>query len=83
MAGSLLGGAGNTSRGRMFSGDGMAGVGVFVAEKWLDNVVGVRYINERLIVLKVRIGKLIMNFVFAYFPTSLLLLSCASFCNNR
>ena len=42
--------------------------GVLSAEKWFDNVVGVWYINERLMVLKVKIGKLVMNFVSAYAP---------------
>ena len=47
---------------------GGSGVGILVAEKWVDNVVEVRRISERIMVLKVAIGKQVFNIVSAYAP---------------
>ena len=44
---------------------GTAGVGVFIAERWIDNVVRV---NERIMYVKLVIGKQIVNIVSAYAP---------------
>ena len=43
--------------------DGEAGVGVLVAERWIDSVVEVRRVSERVIVLRLAIGKLVLNVV--------------------
>ena len=42
---------------------GTAGVGVFIAERWIDSVV-----NERIMYVKLVIGKQIVNIVSAYAP---------------
>jgi hypothetical protein len=47
---------------------GGSGVGILVAEKWVTNVVEVRRISERIMVLKVAIGKQVFNIVSAYAP---------------
>ena len=41
--------------------------GVFIAERWIDRV-DVARINERIIYVKMMIGKQIVNIVFAYAP---------------
>ena len=47
---------------------GTAGVGVLVAEKWVDSVVEVRRVSERLMVVRVAVGKTILNVVSVYAP---------------
>ena len=41
--------------------DGVAGVGVLMAEKWIDSVVEVRRVSERVMVLRLAIGKSVLN----------------------
>ena len=48
--------------------EGTAGVGIFVAEQYIDNVVEVRRVSERVLVLRVTIGKGVLNLVTAYAP---------------
>ena len=43
------------------STEGLSGVGVLVAEKWCEKVKEVKRPSERVIVVRVAIGKLIMN----------------------
>ena len=50
--------------------EGTSGVGILVAEKWTDKVVDVRRINERIIVLRMMIGKRVLNIISAYAPHS-------------
>ena len=47
---------------------GTAGVGVFIAERWIDSVVNVVRINERIMYVKLVIGKQIVHIVLAYAP---------------
>jgi exonuclease III len=47
---------------------GMSGVGVMVAERWLDNVIEVKRVNERLMALRVIVGKSVLNLVSVYAP---------------
>ena len=42
---------------------GTAGVGVFIAERWIDSVVNVVRVNERMMYVKLVIGKQIVNIV--------------------
>ena len=42
---------------------GTAGVGVFIAERWIDSVVNVVRVNERIMYVKLVIGKQIVNIV--------------------
>ena len=48
--------------------DGTAGVGVLVAEQWFDSVREVRSVTKRLMIVKVTIGKLVMNLISVYAP---------------
>src|SRR5271163_4445121 len=48
--------------------EGTAGVGVVVAEKWVESVIEVRRISERLMVLRVIVGKAVLNLISAYAP---------------
>ena len=47
---------------------GTAGVGVFIAERWIDSVVDVVRVNELIMYVKLAIGKQIVNIVLAYSP---------------
>ena len=47
---------------------GTAGVGVFIAERWIDSVVNVVRVNERIMYVKLVIGEQIGNIVSAYAP---------------
>ena len=47
---------------------GTAGIGVFIAERWIDRVVNVVRVNERIMYVKLLIGKQIVNIVSAYSP---------------
>jgi exonuclease III len=49
---------------------GVSGVGVVVAEKYVDKVVEVRRVSDRLLVLRVVVGKSVWNVVSAYAPQS-------------
>ena len=48
--------------------EGLSGVGVLVAEKWCENVMEVKRPSERVIVVRVAIGKLVMNVISVYAP---------------
>ena len=47
---------------------GIAGVGVFIAERWIDSVVNVVRVNERIMYVKLVIEIQIVNIVLAYAP---------------
>ena len=47
---------------------GYAGVGVIVSERWISQVIEVRRVSERIIVLRVAIGKMVINVISAYAP---------------
>src|SRR2546425_3005246 len=48
--------------------DGLAGVGVLVAKKWVENVVEVKRLSERLMLIRVSIGTNILNVISGYAP---------------
>ena len=48
--------------------EGVSGVGVLVAGKWIDNVVEVKRASERVIVLRLAMGKTVLNVVSVYAP---------------
>src|SRR5437867_6905039 len=48
--------------------DGLAGVGVLVAEKWVENVVEVKRLSEMLMLIRVSIGTNILNVISGYAP---------------
>ena len=47
---------------------GYWGVGIFIAEKWVDKVIDVKRVNDRIIVVKFLIGKRIATAVSVYTP---------------
>jgi hypothetical protein len=47
---------------------GISGVGILVAERWIEHVLEVKRINERIIVLRVRVGGVVLNLVSVYAP---------------
>ena len=47
---------------------GIAGVGVFIAEIWINSVVNVVRVNDQIMYVKLLIGKQIVNIVSAYAP---------------
>src|SRR5208282_6513139 len=46
----------------------MAGVGILVAEKWIEKVIEVKRISERIMMLRVTVGKNVLNIVSVYAP---------------
>jgi len=46
------------------------GVGIFVAEKWVDSVVSVERHSERILVLKMVLGDCLLNVFTVYAPHS-------------
>ena len=55
-----------------WSGDksGLGGVGIMIAEKWIEDVISVTCINHRCIQLRLLIGTVIVNTVCCYAPQS-------------
>src|SRR6267154_1283405 len=49
-------------------GTGLAGVGVLVAEKWVENVIEVKKLSERIMLIRVSIGVNILNVTSGYAP---------------
>src|SRR6266516_1216804 len=47
---------------------GSAGVGVLVAEKWVENVIEVKKLSERILLVRVSIGVNILNVISGYAP---------------
>src|SRR3989442_3594845 len=46
--------------------EGSAGVGVLVAEKWVENVIDVKKLSERIMLIRVSIGMNILNVISGY-----------------
>jgi len=46
------------------------GVGMFVAQKWVDNVVKVERHSERVLILKIVLDSSLMNVLTVYAPHS-------------
>ena len=45
-----------------------AGLGVMVAEKLVKNVLDVKRVNEEIMVVRVRVGNVILNLISVYAP---------------
>ena len=45
---------------------GTGGVGIFLAERWVENVVNMNRVNDRIIVVKILVGKIVICVVSAY-----------------
>src|SRR5271163_3444951 len=50
------------------SEEGVSGVGILVAERWIESVIEVRRVSPRLLVVRVAIGSSVLNVVCAYAP---------------
>jgi hypothetical protein len=50
------------------SEEGVSGVGILVAERWIESVIEVRRVSQRLLVVRVAIGSSVLNVVCAYAP---------------
>jgi hypothetical protein len=48
--------------------EGISGVGVMIAREWIDSVVEVHRVSDRMMVLRVSIGKVVLNLVSVYAP---------------
>jgi hypothetical protein len=48
--------------------EGMAGVGVLVAERWVEKVIEVRRVCEGIVLLRVAVGKSVFCVVSVYAP---------------
>ena len=48
------------------SEDDTGGVGLLVAERWINNVIDVQRANERLLVVRVAVGGLVLNLICVY-----------------
>ena len=48
--------------------DGLAGVGVLVAERWVDKVMEINRFSARLLVVRVMIGKSVLNLISVHAP---------------
>ena len=48
--------------------EGVSGVGVLVAERWIDSVIEVKRASERVMVLRLAIGKTVINVVSVHAP---------------
>ena len=46
----------------------MAGVGLLVEESWVEKVMEVRRVSSRIMVVRVRVGKSVLNLVSVYAP---------------
>jgi hypothetical protein len=47
---------------------GTSGVGILLAERWVDKVVEVKYESERLIMVRIIVEEKVINIVSAYAP---------------
>jgi hypothetical protein len=48
--------------------DGLHGVGLMVAREWVDRVIEVKRVSERMMVLRMSVGKVVLNVVSVYAP---------------
>ena len=49
---------------------GTAGVGVFVAEEWIEKVFEVQRVSDRIILVKLIVGQRVVTFLSVYAPQS-------------
>jgi len=48
--------------------DGSAGVGLLISDRWIDRIVDVKRVSERIMCLKVLISDKLMTCICAYVP---------------
>ena len=54
--------------GYKFFWQGGGGVGLMVADKWVDCVLEVKRTNDRIMTVRVNVGKWVLNLVSVYAP---------------
>ena len=47
---------------------GIHGVGLLVADRWIEKVLEVKRVSERLMVVRVIVGRTVLNLISAYAP---------------
>ena len=47
---------------------GTSGVGIFVAEKWIDKVIDIKRVSDRIMLIKLMIGETIFTVISVYAP---------------
>ena len=53
---------------RMGCSRGIHGIGLLVADRWIEKVVEVRHVSKRLMVVRVIVGRTMLNLISAYAP---------------
>jgi exonuclease III len=48
--------------------EGTAGIGVVIAKRWVDKVIEVKRVSERVMVVRVAVGKSVLNLISVYAP---------------
>ena len=48
--------------------DGFGGVGVLLAEKWIEKIIDVKRVNSRIMVIKILVGQTVLAVVSTYAP---------------
>ena len=48
--------------------DGVGRVGILVKEKWVEHIVDVNQVNDKVIVIKVLVSSTVISVVFVYAP---------------
>ena len=46
----------------------MVGVGVLIAEQWINSVIEVKCVSERVMVVRLAVGNIVLNLVSVYTP---------------
>ena len=47
---------------------GIHGVGMLVADRWIEKVLDVKRVSERLMVVRVMVGRSVLNLISVYAP---------------
>ena len=47
---------------------GIRGVGMLVADRWIEKVLDVKHVSERLLVVRVIVGRSVLNLISVYAP---------------
>ena len=50
----------------MIPGQGIHGVGMLVADRWIEKVLDVKHVSERLMVVRVIVGRSVLNLISVY-----------------
>jgi hypothetical protein len=48
--------------------EGTAGIGIVIAKRWVDKVIEVKRVSERVMVVRIAVGKSVLNLISVYAP---------------